>query len=370
MKSLVFKLVVLGVMLAGLPMAGVVISGRPLEPYLQFPPQTRYVQHPGFSWAAFAAYAAAIAAAILPLAIPAIRAARRVRPTPPAAGFPWWGWAGLGAGALSWLLAWTRFDGFAPLQPHTFAPLWLSYILVVNALTYRRTGRCMLTHRTGRFLLLFPLSALFWWFFEYLNRFVQNWHYIGPHYGAWEYFWSATLPFSTVLPAVLSTRERLLAADWLQKAYRRFWAVPRVPPRATAAAALLAAASGLAGIGVWPQWLFSLLWLSPLLIVVSLQALQGERHVLSDLARGDWRNVMASALAALVCGFFWELWNFGSLAHWEYTIPYVDRFSVFEMPILGYAGYLPFGLECAVVDDLLSKALDRRPISERSTDAV
>ena len=54
------------------------------------------------------------------------------------------------------------------------------------------------------------------------------------------------------------------------------------------------------------------------------------------------------AIAALICGVLWELWNYRSLARWEYTIPFVQRFEVFEMPLLGYAGYLPFGLVCVV----------------------
>jgi hypothetical protein len=53
---------------------------------------------------------------------------------------------------------------------------------------------------------------------------------------------------------------------------------------------------------------------------------------------------------------FWELWNSGSLAHWEYTIPFTHRFQLFEMPLLGYAGYLPFGLECLVVVQLFIPA--------------
>jgi hypothetical protein len=111
----------------------------------------------------------------------------------------------------------------------------------------------------------------------------------------------------------------------------------------------------LLGIGVWPNYLFSLLWLSPLLILVSLQALMKENHILSGIAKGDWRLVVSSALAALVCGWFWEMWNYWSLAKWIYSIPFVDRFKIFEMPILGYAGYLPFGLECAVIGELLKR---------------
>jgi hypothetical protein len=30
-------------------------------------------------------------------------------------------------------------------------------------------------------------------------------------------------------------------------------------------------------------------------------------------------------------------------------VPFVQRWPVFEMPLLGYTGYLPFGLECGLV---------------------
>jgi len=53
------------------------------------------------------------------------------------------------------------------------------------------------------------------------------------------------------------------------------------------------------------------------------------------------------------------MWNYFSLAKWEYSIPFVHRFLIFEMPLLGYAGYLPFGLECTVVGGMLEKMLRR-----------
>jgi hypothetical protein len=47
------------------------------------------------------------------------------------------------------------------------------------------------------------------------------------------------------------------------------------------------------------------------------------------------------------------MWNYYSLAKWIYTVPFVGRFFIFEMPILGFAGYLPFGLECLAIGSLL-----------------
>jgi len=113
---------------------------------------------------------------------------------------------------------------------------------------------------------------------------------------------------------------------------------------------------------VYPNHLFALLWISPLLILVSLQALLRETHIFSPLTTGDWRFVLASALAALLCGMFWETWNYWSLAKWVYHVPHVQRFHVFEMPILGYAGYLPFGLECSAVAEMVlaENAKDRQ----------
>ena len=349
------KLAVLATMLLGLPMLGIALAGYPVGRYLAFPPESRYVRHLPFSWGAFAGYTAFIAAAIFPFVFRWVRKSGGGRRRAPRRPFPWWGWLALAAGGVFWTLAWTRFPWFARFQPHTFAPLWLAYIVGINALTYRRTGRCMMIDRTGFFLLLFPASAAFWWFFEYLNRFVQNWYYTGARYGPLAYFLLATLSFATVLPAVSGTREWLLTSDRLMRPFARAWPLRFSRPGAAARAVLGLSGMGLLGVGLAPNLLFPLLWVSPLLIVVSLQVLMCEKHIFSDLSNGDWRTAVSAALAALVCGFFWEMWNFYSLARWEYAVPLVHRFPLFEMPLLGYAGYLPFGLECAVMTAMLDR---------------
>ncbi len=350
----IFKLTILALMLLGMPLLGVFLAGMPVSKFLEFPPKTRYVQHAAFSWAAFALYSTFIFACITPLIIRGIRISSKPKHTLPSARpFPWWGWLGLLTGAASWVLAWSRFSWFAAFQAHTFSPLWFSFIIVINALCYRRSGTSLMTQRPGFFLLLFPTSAAFWWFFEYLNRFVQNWFYVGPEFSSLEYFWYATLPFSTVLPAVLSTRQWLLSGHWIQDRYTNMKPFAFGKSHWVAAVSLFLAAAGLAVIGVWPNFFFPLLWISPLLIIVGLQTLMQERTILDQISSGNWSVAVASILAALICGLFWEMWNYFSLARWEYSIPFVHRFLIFEMPILGYAGYLPFGLECAVAGAVL-----------------
>lgn len=349
-------------LLVGLPLLGVILAGKPIGLYLEFPPVTRYVEHAPFSWSFFLATAVFIVGAVAPFLIRVVTS--RLTPDPSRFtlherrlrfdAFPWWGWLGLGITALDWVLAWNRFSWLGDLQSHTFTPLWVGYILVMSALTYRHTGSCMMLDRPRYFLLLFLLSAAFWWFFEYLNRFVQNWYYIGAReFTATEYFWYATLPFSTVLPAVLSTRDWLATYPRLSAGLDQCWPMQVRQPTFIGWIVLLLAGVGLTGIGIWPDYLFPLLWISPLLIITSLQAVSGEETVFSCIARGDWRPIWLPALAALVCGFFWELWNYKSLAHWEYAVPFVHRYQIFEMPLLGYAGYLPFGLECVVIAGLL-----------------
>ncbi|HEX9191575.1 MAG TPA: hypothetical protein VF847_05725 [Candidatus Deferrimicrobiaceae bacterium] len=335
-----------------LPLAGAAVAGKPLPPYLQFPPRTQDILHAPFSLPVFLGLSVLILAATAPFLHRLINfrpeGERRKAPRP----FPRWGWAGLAAMAVSWLLAWTRFPWMERVQAHTFTPLWLSYIVVVNALSFRRTGECLLLSRTRRFLFLFPASAAFWWSFEYLNRFVGNWHYVGgAEFGAMEYFLFATLPFATVLPAVLSSRELLLSFPRVDGAFREWRPLSPAHPRAVAAAALLLSCAGLLAVGIVPDAVFPLVWVAPPAILVALPAFRGEIHALSGIAAGDWRPFAASSLAALACGFFWEMWNSGSLAKWVYAIPYVDALHVFGMPLPGYAGYLPFGVLCADIGD-------------------
>ncbi|HET8580236.1 MAG TPA: hypothetical protein VFL31_04490, partial [Nitrospiraceae bacterium] len=284
-------------LLVGLPLLGVMLAGKPLARYLEFPPVTRYVEHAPFSWPFFLGTAVFIVGVVAPLQIRVVTSRLTSDPsrftlhaasfTPDSSrltahAFPWWGWLGLGITCLDWVLAWNRFPWLGDLQSHTFTPLWVGYILVINAFTFKRTGSCMMLDRPRYFLLLFPLSAVFWWFFEYLNRFVQNWYYVGAReFTATEYFWYATLPFSTVLPAVLSTRDWFETYPWLSAGLDHGWPLKVRQPALVGWMILLLAGVGLMGIGIWPDYLFPLLWISPLLIITALQAVSGEETVFS-----------------------------------------------------------------------------------------
>ncbi|HEY6241891.1 MAG TPA: hypothetical protein VIW78_13775 [Burkholderiales bacterium] len=343
------------------PLAGLAIAGQPIAAFVGFPPRTTQIAQMPFAWGAFIALALPALGALAVFGA-AIAAAGKARPPDPgrAAGrFPWWGWLGAASIAAVWPIAWSEGLAAPAWRAHSFSVLWLGYILAMNGLAWRASGASLLTHRTHWFLALFVLSAGFWWLFEYVNQFVHDWHYGGVEaMSDGEYFIRATLPFATVLPAVASTW------SWLGRFPRlEAMSLPAVRGRgALAWIALAAGAIALAATGLRPDLLFPMLWIAPVLVLAGLQHLAVGETVFSPLARGDWRPVLQPALAALVCGFFWELWNYGSLPQWHYSIPYVQRFQLFEMPALGYAGYLPFGIECALVMDLAARIVERRAL--------
>ena len=341
---------VLGALLVcAAPLAGLALAGRPIAPFLAFPPRTAYVAHAAFDWGAFALFSLPALAAFAAFAW-ALRHANTK--TVGKRKTPWWLWSGVALVTAGWSLAWREGLVAPEWRRHTFTLLWVGYIVVMNAAAYRRSARSPLTHRTGWLLSLFPASAAFWWLFEYLNQFSGNWYYAGvAASGAWDYFAQASLPFSTVLPAVASTWAWLATFPRLD-----VLSLPQVRAGEWLAwVALLVGIFTLAALPIRPESLFPMLWLAPLLVFAGLQWLLAKESLFAPLARGDWRPVLQPAAAALVCGFFWELWNYGSLAKWHYSLPYVQRFPVFEMPLLGYAGYLPFGVECALVLQLLAR---------------
>lgn len=267
--------------------------------------------------------------------------------------FPKWGYWGYFSLMVFWSIAWTRQDIFSAVRLYTFTPLWLSFIVVVNAHVHRLSNSAPLYKAPKKFALLFLVSALFWWVFEYLNRFTENWNYIGSEVSGLHYVVHGSLCFSTVLPAVYSVFRLLNSRNAL---HRFFFLGPRIPllkSRLVSWTGLLAGLIGMLGVGVYPQYFYPFIWLGPLFIFGGLHGLTSNRNKWIAVARGDWRWLAFWALAGGICGFFWELWNFHSLLKWQYQVSFFNGYPVFEMPILGYLGYIPFGVFCGLAIQLV-----------------
>jgi hypothetical protein len=263
---------------------------------------------------------------------------------------PWQGWVGLALIAICWPLNWT----LPGLRTHLlFFPLWLGYTLAVDALTLRRSGSSLLSRSPRDFVLLFVISAPAWWLFEVLNWRTANWEYIGREmFSDLEYVLYASICFSTVMPAIFETAELIRSYSWIE----RFAHGARVPKtRRVCALFLLFGSIMLSLMLIWPTYFFPFMWISVFFILEPLCVWLGKRSILTGLARGDWRTVVALCVAALVCGFFWEMWNILSYPKWIYHVPFVGFWHIFEMPLLGYGGYPPFALELYVLVHLVSR---------------
>ena len=66
--------------------------------------------------------------------------------------------------------------------------------------------------------------------------------------------------------------------------------------------------------------------------------------------------MVSLALGCLLCGFFWEMWNFYGYPKWIYNTPGVDFLYVFEMPLPGYLGYIPFSFELFAFYHLMTRS--------------
>jgi len=242
--------------------------------------------------------------------------------------------AGLAVCAFGWGVS---LAGIEPFRGYWFDLVWTGYILAADAVVWARAGRSLLHGGGRRLAAMFLVSAPFWWTFEVANWRLENWNYVGVEMFAGPARMPLkTLSFMFVLPALASSRDLL-------RSFVRFPHPPAIPLPSWTGPALVA--FGLACVPLlylFPDQTFPLVWLAPLAVLDGLAELRGRPSALGLVRDGRAGPVLLLMVAGLGTGILWELWNWGALPHWQYRIPYVGFLPVFEMPILGYLGYLPF----------------------------
>ncbi len=256
--------------------------------------------------------------------------------------------------AVVWPLAWF---GPSPYSAYTFFPLWLGYILTVDGLVFRRTGTSLLIRDGRRFLLLFAFSIPLWWLFELANLSLRNWSYVqAREYSRLGYAALASIAFSTVMPAIFVTAELYRTFEPFASARR--WITVAPSRWGLIAIAMLGLVMFLASV-IFPDVAFPLVWIGLFLLVDAINALIGGKSLIDQFAAGRWDTVIVLFLAGITCGFFWEMWNFWSMPKWVYDVPYITQPKLFEMPLPGYGGYLPFALEIYAFYQLLHTVIFR-----------
>ena len=253
---------------------------------------------------------------------------------------PTHGWIGFCLIVLFWALNWLLTG---PRTNWAFFPLWLGYCIAIDGLVYWRTGTSLLKRSPRKYIVLFLVSAPVWWIFELINIRTQNWIYIGAElFSSLEYAFWTTLSFTTVIPAVFGSAEFFASFDFVNRLKPGL--VIGTDKRTTASFFALGWIM-LALMLLYPKVFFPFVWMSVYFILEPLNVWMGNRSLADWTAKGDWRPVIALWLGVLLTAFFWEMWNFYAYPKWIYQVPAADWLHIFEMPLLGYGGYLPFALE-------------------------
>jgi len=225
-----------------------------------------------------------------------------------------------------------------------FTPLvWTGYILLVDGIVFKLSGRSLIVSKRKEFALMIPLSAGFWYLFEAFNLFIRNWHYEGLP-GPWTTAAGMTWAFATIGPALMETRELLSASKLFEIRGLRLR-----PSKALLYGLLIAGVVCLGSIPLVPRQVarhFAIpLWMGFILLLDPINYLKGRKSIIYDWQKGQWQTFLSLFFAGLVCGFLWELWNYWALARWIYEIPYAASPRIFEMPLLGYCGFPLLAIE-------------------------
>lgn len=232
-----------------------------------------------------------------------------------------------------WWLLWNLNTSWNPIF---FFLMWTGASLILWALTSNGYPG------VRKHIALLLISVPVWWWFEFVNGWVGNWEYIviEGSYTPSQHIVMSSIAYSTVLPA-LDASFKLFLGDRLTTSFGSvkntsssnyiFWVQ------------ICMGVICQACVFIWPHFCYPLVWVSPFLIFDGLVGIRGGHTITQSLISRNLALPILVALGALLCGILWEFWNYWATPKWVYHIPYFDFFHIFEMPILGYGGYVPFG---------------------------
>jgi hypothetical protein len=243
---------------------------------------------------------------------------------------------------------------------------WTGYILFVDGLVARASGRSWLTNRRREFPFLVLASVGIWLLFEAYNLHLRNWFYTGLPESPWlrdlGYGWS----FATILPGVFETTDLVALMMGRPMEWNARGEVMSAPLRRAiwVLGGLALVLIPLALPSDVARYLFGAVWLGFFFLIDPINEQLGAPSLASSWRFGRRSPIVSLLLAGGLCGFLWETWNFQAFgaggAHWVYAVP--DELRVFglhfgKMPLLGLLGFPPFALELFALYNALKSVL-------------
>lgn len=235
-----------------------------------------------------------------------------------------------------------------PLTDYAYAILWWGLLPIADAWNESRRGLSLWRGRSGHFLsITIPVSVLFWLLFEVLNLAAPQWRYRGGIENIYAQTLFGFISFATVIPIMVESYWMVGGEFCLPERFAAFFRAWRF------SSILLGLILASIPFVNHVFWFNQGIWLAPAFVLLPFTA--------AKPCGSAGRFARALVFSGLLAGFFWELLNYWSRTQWEYLIlPSAPH--LFQMPLPGYLGFIPFALTALVVY-LLQLSIAPRPIT-------
>jgi hypothetical protein len=236
---------------------------------------------------------------------------------------------------------------------------WWGYILFIDAWIYRRKGTSLLTDRRRSLVIQCVLSIVFWCLFEAYNRVMPGWRYehLVPDLSI--RLVGYAIAFATIMPGLFLTCEFLESYNWFARV--------RMPGFRWSHGALVASAVIGALFAFVPPfmpmntrgYLWAFVWMGWFFLLEPFNYWRGAPSIFGDWEHGDLSRTLQLFAAGAICGLLWEFWNVWAYTKWVYIFPLGQNLKYFEMPLVGFLGFLPFALEYFVMFHFIASFFTR-----------
>jgi hypothetical protein len=275
--------------------------------------------------------------------------------------FPVWFWAGLIIWLLSLIFLWSKPSGVVWIYKFADILAWWGFTFMIDGYVYVRSGGRSLVSIRHRELVGIAFASMFgWMFFEYLNFFVNdNWYYPQGHQlPPAEFLCFSILASTAVFPISFEFYSLFNTFKSFKLKYSKGPKI--IIPQWIKYTMFVLCLLIMFVISFYPNILFFTVWICPLVLLALLLDNLKIWSPFNPVKDGNWSPLLLIALSWVFAGLCVECWNYFSADHstgaiitentlyWAYSIPFVNVFHLFEMPLLGYMGYLPYGIYAGI----------------------
>ena len=211
----------------------------------------------------------------------------------------------------------------ALLSQVAYPIIWWALLLLLDTINFRKWGSSLIQSNFKFFAsIIIPFSAFYWLYFEFVNYVFPQWNYIGNISSVVFNTFFSFASFATVIPAIVEL-------FWLFNGPEFKLGITKYKSAIFFLGLIFTILPFFSG----NFWLNQTVWIAPFLLLAPFL----------DYEKWKPKTFWLIALVGLLSGIFWESLNFWVDGKWQYVI--LDSAPhLFEMPIYGYLGFIPFAL--------------------------